>query len=64
MPAKMIARWGNLTVNGLMFVISGMFLLPFVRPWATAPALDWVGCSWSIRWSAVRSALTGCSWAA
>ncbi|MBS6946982.1 MAG: DMT family transporter [Bifidobacterium scardovii] len=43
MPAKMIARWGNLTVNGLMFVISGMFLLPFVRPWATAPALDWVG---------------------
>lgn len=43
MPAKMIARWGNLTVNGLMFVISGMILLPFVRPWATAPALDWVG---------------------
>lgn len=43
MPAKIIARWGNLTVNGLMFVISGMILLPFVRPWATAPALDWIG---------------------
>lgn len=43
MPVKLIARWGNLTVNGMMFVISGLVLVPFVRPWASAPALDWFG---------------------
>lgn len=43
MPVKLIARWGNLAVNGAMFVISGLVLLPFVRPWSGAPALDWFG---------------------
>lgn len=43
MPIKLIARWGNMTVNGIMFVISGLVLLPVVRPWATAPAFDWFG---------------------
>ena len=42
-PAKLIARWGNLAVNGIMFVISGLVLTPFVRPWASAPQLDWFG---------------------
>lgn len=39
-PIALMAKWGNFTVNGIMFVISGVILLPFVRPWATAPALD------------------------
>ena len=43
LPAKLIARWGNLAVNGIMFVISGLVLTPFVRPWASAPQLDWFG---------------------
>lgn len=43
LPAKLIARWGNLAVNGIMFVISGLVLMPFVRPWASAPQLDWFG---------------------
>ncbi|MBT1162600.1 EamA family transporter [Bifidobacterium sp. SO1] len=43
LPIRLIARWGNMTVNGIMFVISGLVLLPVVRPWASAPALDWFG---------------------
>ena len=27
----------------IMFVISGLVLTPFVRPWASAPQLDWFG---------------------
>ena len=27
----------------IAFLISGLVLLPFVRPWATAPQLDWLG---------------------
>lgn len=38
LPAKLVARWGNLAVNGIMFVISGLVLTPFVRPWASAAA--------------------------
>ena len=40
MPVKLIAKWGNLTVNGITFIISGFIMLPFVRPWETMPALD------------------------
>ena len=43
LPVKLIERWGNFTVNGIAFLISGLVLLPFVRPWATAPQLDWLG---------------------
>ncbi|WP_163146849.1 DMT family transporter [Bifidobacterium ramosum] len=43
LPAKLMTKWGNLTVNGIMFVISGAILLPIVQPWANSPALDWVG---------------------
>ena len=42
-PTKLIAKWGNFTVNGIAFLISGIVLLPVVRPWATAPQLDWAG---------------------
>lgn len=40
MPVKLIAKWGNLTVNGITFIIAGFIMLPFVRPWETMPALD------------------------
>ncbi|MFC5222569.1 DMT family transporter [Bifidobacterium leontopitheci] len=43
LPARLIARWGNLTVNGITFLISGVVLVPFVRPWADAPQLDGMG---------------------
>jgi len=42
-PTKLIAKWGNFTVNGIAFLISGIVLLPVVRPWTTAPQLDWAG---------------------
>ncbi|WP_432623313.1 DMT family transporter [Bifidobacterium sp.] len=42
-PVKLIERWGNFTVNGVAFLISGLVLLPFVKPWASAPYLDWAG---------------------
>uniref|UniRef100_UPI00359CAB48 DMT family transporter n=1 Tax=Bifidobacterium adolescentis TaxID=1680 RepID=UPI00359CAB48 len=42
-PVKLIERWGNFTVNGVAFLISGLVLLPFVKPWASAPHLDWAG---------------------
>lgn len=38
LPAPLISRWGNFTVSGMMFLISGILLCPIVRPWATAPA--------------------------
>lgn len=43
MPMKMIARWGNITINGITFIVSGLILMPFVQPWATMPVLDWRG---------------------
>ena len=43
LPAKLIAKWGNMTVSGLMFLISGVILLPIVRPWSGAPAFDAFG---------------------
>jgi drug/metabolite transporter (DMT)-like permease len=43
LPVGLMAKWGNFTVNGITFMLSGLVLLPFVRPWATAPHLDWAG---------------------
>lgn len=42
-PVKAMNRWGNFPVNGWMFLISGLLLMVVVRPWATAPHLDWMG---------------------
>lgn len=42
-PIRLIERWGNFTVNGLAFLISGVVLSAFVRPWAHMPALDAMG---------------------
>lgn len=40
LPVKVMERYGNFTINGLMFLISGLLLCAFVRPWASAPQLD------------------------
>ena len=40
MPVKLIAKWGNLTVNGITFIIAGLIMMPFVKPWQTMPPLD------------------------
>ena len=43
LPIALMAKWGNFMANGVMFIVSGLMLLPLVRPWTTAPALDWFG---------------------
>ncbi|WP_058270708.1 DMT family transporter [Olsenella massiliensis] len=45
-PLRLIGRWGNFTVNGLAFLMSGILLCPVVRPWEGMPDLDLVG--WAI----------------
>ncbi|MEE1296320.1 MAG: EamA family transporter [Bifidobacterium sp.] len=39
-PVALIAKYGNFVVNGITFLLSGIILLPFVRPWESAPSLD------------------------
>lgn len=43
LPITLMAKYGNFTINGIMFVISGLVLIPFARPITAAPALDWFG---------------------
>lgn len=40
LPARPMARWGNLTVNGLAFLFSGAILSVVYRPWDHMPTLD------------------------
>lgn len=40
LPAAPMARWGNFTVNGLAFLVSGAVLSAWYRPWEHMPALD------------------------
>ena len=40
LPARPMARWGNFTVNGIAFLVSGCILAGFYRPWEHMPALD------------------------
>lgn len=42
LPAAPMARWGNFTVNGLAFLVSGLILAAVYRPWEHMPALDGV----------------------
>ena len=42
LPAAPMAHWGNFTVNGLAFLISGAVLSAWYRPWEHMPALDGV----------------------
>lgn len=43
LPVRVMGKWGNFTVNGLMFCISGVLLCLVVRPWSNAPQLDALG---------------------
>lgn len=43
MPVRLIARWGNMVVNGVTFTLSGTVLLFVVRPWAHMPSFDAFG---------------------
>ena len=43
LPIALMAKYGNFTINGIMFIVSGLLLVPFSHPIATAPALDWMG---------------------
>ncbi len=43
LPVSAMSRWGNFTVNGLMFLISGVLLCAVVQPWANAPSFDTLG---------------------
>ncbi len=43
LPARMMRRWGNFVVNGLAFLMAGVLLSAYVRPWENMPALDWIG---------------------
>ena len=40
LPRTAMERFGNLAVNGLAFLMSGVTLAIFVRPWENVPALD------------------------
>lgn len=40
LPARPMAKWGNFTVNGLAFLVSGCALSLCYRPWEHMPTLD------------------------
>jgi drug/metabolite transporter (DMT)-like permease len=42
-PVKLVRRWGNFVVNGLSFLLAGIMLSVFSRPWEHVPALDGAG---------------------
>ena len=43
LPIALMGKYGNFTVNGMMFIISGVLLIPLAHPVSAAPALDWFG---------------------
>lgn len=40
LPARQMRQWGNLVVNGLAFLMSGLVLAVLYRPWEHMPQLD------------------------
>ena len=40
LPVMLMRRWGSFAINGIMFLVSGLVLLPVVKPWSNPPALD------------------------
>ncbi len=40
LPARPMAKWGNFTVNGLAFLVSGCILSVCYQPWNHMPVLD------------------------
>lgn len=59
-PLKLIAKWGAFVTNGVMFVVSGLFMLPFVRPWNQLPPLDARG--WGLMAFTVLAGTFGAFW--
>jgi len=45
LPKRAIERFGNFTVNGLAFLMSGLSLVPFARPWEHMPDFDLAGAA-------------------
>lgn len=60
LPTRMISKWGNFIVNALSFLISGILLLPFVRPWASIPAFDARG--WALMAFTILGGTFGAYW--
>lgn len=44
-PKRAMEKWGNFTVNGIAFLLSGITLAAFVRPWENIPAFDALGAA-------------------
>ena len=40
LPVMLMLKWGNMTINGITFLMSGLILCPFAQPWSNIPALD------------------------
>lgn len=59
-PLRLIDRWGSMVTNGLMFLLSGLAMLPFVRPWNGAPAFDATG--WALMAFTVLGGTFGAFW--
>ncbi len=60
LPPRMIAKWGNFLVNGLAFLISGLILVPVVRPWSQIPSFDARG--WALMAFTVIGGTFGAYW--
>lgn len=42
-PVRPMARWGNFSVNGMGFLLSGLLITVLYRPWEHMPTLDMLG---------------------
>ena len=60
LPVMLMQRWGSFTINGIMFLISGLVLLPVAKPWANPPALDATG--WALMAFTVVLGTFGAYW--
>lgn len=45
LPGSLIAKWGSFAVTGYSMLVGGVVLVPFVRPWESAPVFD--GAGWA-----------------
>ena len=73
LPVMLMLKWGNMTINGITFLMSGLILCPFAQPWVNIPALDargmlcgtflafWLYMAGVMRVGAVRATMLGTS---